>query len=140
MSITDPIADMLIRIKNAVMAEHKDVTIPLSSIKQEIAQVLKREGYIADYKVDKSQFPSRMVVDLKYRTKKESGGAGKKESVITGIQRVSKPGRRVYSGVDDIPKVLGGLGVAVLSTSKGILTGKECQKNNIGGEVILYIW
>jgi len=140
MNHTDPIADMLTRIRNAIMTEHKDVIIPLSSIKKEIAHVLKQEGYISSYRVDKSQFPSRIIIDLKYRSKKEPGQAGAKENVITGIKRVSKPGRRVYSGVENIPKVLGGLGVAVMSTSKGILTGKECLKNNIGGEVLLYIW
>lgn len=132
MSHTDPIADMLTRIKNAIMAEKEDVIIPLSKIKREIAKVLKREGYIKDFKIEKSQFPPHIVVDLKYKSKKEN--------VISGVKRVSKPGRRVYAGVDDIPKVLGGLGVALMSTSKGILTGKECEKNNIGGEVLLFVW
>lgn len=132
MSHTDPIADMLTRIRNAIMAEHKSVNIPLSKIKREIATVLKREGYIKDYKVEKSHFPARILIDLKYKTPKENA--------IVGIQRVSKPGRRVYAGVDNIPKVLGGLGVALLSTSRGILTGRECERDNIGGEVLLYIW
>jgi len=132
MSHTDPIADMLSRIKNAIMAEHKDVIIPLSKTKQEISDVLKREGYISDYKIDKSEFPPRIIIDLKYKNKKEN--------VIANVKRVSKPGRRVYAGVDKIPKVLGGLGVALLSTSKGILTGKECEKRNIGGEVLLHVW
>lgn len=132
MSHTDPIADMLSRIKNAIMAEKKDVFVPLSSIKQEIVKVLKREGYISGFKVERNQFPPRMVIDLKYKSKKEN--------VIEGVKRISKPGRRVYAGVDNIPKVLGGLGVALLSTSKGILTGRECEKQNIGGEVLLYIW
>lgn len=130
MSHTDPIADMLTRIRNAIMAEHKSVNIPLSKIKREIATVLKREGYIKDYKVEKSHFPQRMLIDLKYKTPKENA--------IVGIQRVSKPGRRVYSGVDSIPKVLGGLGVALLSTSRGILTGRECERDNIGGEGFFY--
>ena len=132
MSHTDPIADMLSRIKNAIMAEHKDVSIPLSRTKQEITKVLKKEGYISDYKIDRSEFPPRIVIDLKYRNKKEN--------VIADVKRVSKPGRRVYAGVDEIPKVLGGLGIALLSTSKGILTGRECEKRNIGGEVLLYVW
>ncbi len=132
MSHTDPIADMLSRIKNAIMAEKKDVVIPLSRIKQDIAKVLKREGYITGYKVERSKFPPRMVVDLKYKSKKEN--------VIEDVKRISKPGRRVYASVDGIPKVLGGLGVALLSTSRGILTGKECEKQNIGGEVLLFIW
>ncbi len=132
MSHTDPIADMLTRIRNGVMADHKDVIVPLSKIKREIARVLKREGYIADYKIDKSEFPPQIIIDLKYKEKKDS--------VITGLKRVSKPGRRIYADVDDIPKVLGGLGVALLSTSRGILTGKECEKHNIGGEVLLHVW
>ncbi len=132
MSHTDPIADMLSRINNAIMAEKKDVLVPLSTIKQEIAKVLKREGYIAGFKVEKSQFPPRMVIELKYKNKNEN--------VISGVKRVSKPGRRVYANVDDIPKVLGGLGIALLSTSKGLLTGRECEKNNVGGEILLYIW
>ncbi len=140
MSHTDPIADMLTRIKNAVMVEHKEVGLPLSKVKREIARVLKKEGYISDYKIDKSEFPPRMVIDLKYKETRDEAMAIKKESVISGLERVSKPGRRVYAGVDDIPKVLGGLGLAVLSTSKGILTAKECEKHHIGGEVLLYIW
>jgi small subunit ribosomal protein S8 len=132
MSHTDPIADMLTRIRNAIMAEHKSVNIPLSKIKREIATVLKREGYIKDYKVEKSHFPPRIHIDLKYKTPKENA--------IVGVQRVSKPGRRMYAGADNIPKVLGGLGVALLSTSRGILTGRECERDNIGGEVLLYIW
>ena len=140
MSHTDPIADMLTRVRNGAMAEHKDVIMPLSKIKREIARVLKREGYISDYKVDKSEFPPQIIVDLKYKDKKDKNLVGKKESVITGLKRVSKPGRRVYAGVEDIPKVQGGLGVALLSTSKGILTGKECEKQNIGGEVLLHVW
>jgi small subunit ribosomal protein S8 len=132
MSHTDPIADMLTRIRNAIMAEKKDVVVPLSRIKQEIAKVLKREGYISGFKVDRNHFPPQMVIDLKYKDKKEN--------VIEGVKRVSKPGRRVFAGVDSIPKVLGGLGVALLSTSKGIMTGRDCEKDNIGGEVLLYVW
>jgi small subunit ribosomal protein S8 len=132
MSHTDPIADMLTRIRNAIMAQHKNVAIPLSRIKRELAKALKREGYINDFKIDKSQFPQQIIIDLKY--------TGPKENVIAGIQRISKPGRRVYAGVDSIPKVLGGLGVALLSTSKGILTGKDCERQNVGGEVLLYVW
>jgi small subunit ribosomal protein S8 len=133
MSHTDPIADMLTRIRNGIMAEHKNVTMPLSGIKQEIAKVLKKEGYISGFRVEKSEFPAQIIIDLKY-------GKTTKNSVISGIKRVSKPGRRVYSGVEDIPKVLGGLGVALLSTSKGILTGRECEKYNVGGEVLLHVW
>jgi small subunit ribosomal protein S8 len=132
MSHTDPIADMLTRINNAVMAEKKELVVPLSGIKREIAQVLKREGYIGDFRIEKSQFPPQMIIDLKYKRQKEN--------VITGIKRISKPGCRVYAAVDSIPKVLGGLGVAVISTSKGIMTGKECERQNIGGEVLLHVW
>lgn len=132
MSHTDPIADMLSRIKNAIMAEKKNVAVPLSTIKQEIAKVLKREGYINGFKVEKAEFPAHMVIDLKYKNKKEN--------VIAGVKRVSKPGRRIYAGVGDIPKVLGGLGVALLSTSRGLMTGRDCEKKNIGGEVLLYVW
>lgn len=134
MSHTDPIADMLTRIRNALMAEKKDVAIPLSKIKREIAKVLKKEGYVNDFKVDRNRFPSHIVINLKYENDDT------KNRVIEGIKRVSKPGRRVYANVESIPKVLGGLGVALLSTSKGILTGKECERRNIGGEVLLYVW
>lgn len=132
MSHTDPIADMLTRIRNAIMAEKKDVAVPLSKIKLEIANVLKREGYIHGYKVDRTGFPKKFTIDLKYK--------GKKKNVIEGLKRISKPGRRIYTDVDHIPKVLGGLGISVVSTSKGIMTGKECKKNNVAGEVLLYVW
>jgi len=132
MSHSDPIADMLTRIKNAILAEKADVIIPLSKIKQEIAKVLKREGYIKDFKVEKSEFPPHMIVSLKYNNKKEN--------VISEVKRVSKPGKRVFARVESIPKVLGGLGIALLSTPRGILTGRECEKQNIGGEVLLHIW
>lgn len=133
MSHTDPIADMLTRIRNAVMAEKKDVVVPLSRIKLEIAKILKREGYLSDFKVDKNAFPPLINIRLKYKDKC-------KDNVIEGVKRISKPGRRVYAGADHMPKVLAGLGVAVLSTNKGLLTGKECEKQNVGGEVLLYVW
>ncbi|MEI6614849.1 MAG: 30S ribosomal protein S8 [Chrysiogenales bacterium] len=132
MAHTDPIADMLTRVKNAIMAEKKDVAIPLSTIKLEITKILKEEGYIANFRVDKTQLPAQLLVELKY--------SSKKQNVIEGLKRISKPGRRVYAEVDSIPKVLDGLGVAVISTSQGIVTGKECKKRNIGGEVLLYVW
>ncbi len=132
MNITDPIADMLTRIRNAIMANKKDVAIPLSKEKLEIAKILKNEGYIFNFKVDNSEFLAQIVVELKYKDKKNS--------VIEGLKRISKPGRRVYEKADSIPKVLSGLGVAILSTSKGIMTGRECEKNNVGGEVLLHIW
>ncbi len=129
---TDPIADMLTRIRNAIMAEKKDVVVPLSGIKLEIAKIFKREGYISDFKVDKSAFPPIINIQLKYKDSKHN--------VIEGVKRISKPGRRVYAGADHMPKVLAGLGVAVLSTNKGLMTGKECEKQNVGGEVLLYVW
>jgi len=132
MAHTDPIADMLTRMKNAIMAEKKDVAIPLSTIKLDIAKILKEEGYISNFRVDKTQLPAQLFVELKY--------SSKKQNVIEGLKRISKPGRRVYTEVDKVPKVLDGLGVAVISTSQGIVTGKECKKRNIGGEVLLYVW
>ncbi|MCX6557688.1 MAG: 30S ribosomal protein S8 [Candidatus Aminicenantes bacterium] len=132
MAHTDPIADMLTRMKNAILTEKKDVAIPLSTVKLEIAKILKEEGYISNFKVDKTRLPNQLFVELKY--------SGKKQNVIEGLKRVSKPGRRVYAEVDGIPQVLDGLGVAVISTSQGIVTGKECKKRNIGGEVLLYVW
>jgi small subunit ribosomal protein S8 len=132
MAHTDPIADMLTRIKNAFMTEKKEVAIPLSKVKLNIVKIFKEEGYIANYRVEKSEFPARIVMELKY--------VGKKQNVIEDLKRISKPGRRVYAEADRIPKVLDGLGVAVISTSQGIITGKECQKRNIGGEVLLYVW
>jgi len=132
MAHTDPIADMLTRLKNAIMAEKRDVVIPLSNTKLEIAKILRAEGYIANFRVDKAKVPAQLFVELKY--------SGKKQNVIEGLKRISKPGRRVYAQVDAIPKVLDGLGVAVISTSQGIVTGRECQKRGIGGEVLLYVW
>ena len=132
MSHTDPIADMLSRIKNAIMAKKKEVPVPLSKIKVEIAKILKSEGYIVDYKVQDSQFPPFFSIELKYKDQKLNA--------IGDVKRISKPGKRIYAEVGSIPKVLGGLGVSVLSTSKGLMTGKQCQENNVGGEVLLYIW
>jgi len=132
MAHTDPIADMLTRMKNAIMAEKRDVAIPLSNTKLEIAKIFRAEGYIANFRVDKAQVPAQLFIELKY--------SGKKQNVIEGLKRISKPGRRVYAQVGAIPKVLDGLGVALISTSQGIVTGRECQKRNIGGEVLLYVW
>lgn len=132
MNNTDPIADMLTRIRNAIMVNKKDVTIPLSTEKLEVSKILKSEGYISNFKVDNSELFAQIVVELKYNDKKNG--------VIEGLKRVSKPGRRVYTKSDNVPKVLGGLGVAIISTSKGIMTGRECKKNNVGGEVLLHVW
>ncbi len=132
MSHTDPIADMITRIRNAARINKPTVDIPYSKIKEEIAKVIKKEGYISGFEVNK-EFPSKLVVKLKNKP-------GEKVNVIEGLERISKPGRRVYSNVGDIPKVIGGMGVAIISTSKGIFTGKECEKNNIGGEILFNIW
>lgn len=132
MNHTDPIADLLTRIRNALLVQKKSVSVPHSKIKVEIVKIFKQEGFIKDFKVNQSMFPAAIDVELKYLP-------GKKP-VIEGLKRISKPGLRVYAPVDDIPKVLDGLGVALLSTHKGILTGKECKKRNVGGEVLLHIW
>ncbi|MCK4890616.1 MAG: 30S ribosomal protein S8 [Candidatus Aminicenantes bacterium] len=132
MSHTDPIADLLTRIRNAARINKPSVDVPYSKVKEEIVKVIKKEGYVSGYEVNK-EFPSKLVVKLKSRP-------GSKINVIEGLERISKPGRRVYSNVDSIPKVIGGMGVSVLSTSKGIFTGKECEKNNIGGEILFNIW
>lgn len=132
MNHTDPIADLIIRIHNAIMANKKSLLVPLSKIKVEIVKILKNEGYIADYKVDEKEFPPSIQISLKYLP-------GKK-SVIEGIKRISKPGKRVYAGADHIPQVLDGYGVAILSTSQGLATGKECKQRQIGGEILMHIW
>lgn len=131
MYLTDPIADMLTRIRNANTAKHEKVDIPFSKEKEAIIKILKDEGYILNYKEIAEGAIKTIRVYLKY--------AGK-EKVITGLKRVSKPGRRVYSGVADMPKVLGGLGIAIVSTPKGIITGKKCVNENVGGEVLCYVW
>ncbi|MEW6033764.1 MAG: 30S ribosomal protein S8 [Chloroflexota bacterium] len=131
MGVTDPIADMLTRIRNAVMARHDFVLIPLSQAKLAIAKTLKSEGFISDYEVLKGR-PQRMIkVHLRYVDK---------QPVIGGLQRVSKPGLRVYLRRKEIPRVYGGLGIAIVSTSKGVMTGKECWHRNIGGELLCYVW
>jgi len=131
MSHTDPIADMLTRVRNAVMVDKKDVNIPLSGIKLEIAKILKREGYVDNFKVESNIHPPQLVLSLKYRSKKP---------VIEGIERVSRPGRRVYRGFEEIESVLGGFGMSIVSTSKGLLTTEECKTQKVGGEVLLRIW
>ncbi|MBZ4683766.1 MAG: small subunit ribosomal protein [Fusobacteriaceae bacterium] len=131
MFLTDPIADMLTRIRNANAASHERVDIPHSKEKEAIANLLKEEGYILNYKVIQDGNKKNIRVYLKYVD-------GQK--VIKGLKRISKPGRRVYSGATEMPRVLSGLGVAVVSTPKGIVTDKFCRENNIGGEVLCYIW
>ena len=132
MHITDPIADMLTRIRNANSAKHETVDIPASNMKKAIAQILLDEGYIASYKVIDDEKQAVIRVTLKY-------GANKAQ-VITGLRRVSKPGLRIYSNVEDMPKVMKGLGIAIVSTSKGIMTDREARKQNVGGEVLAFVW
>ena len=133
MNMTDPIADMLTRIRNGVQANMSAVDVtPCSKVKVEIAKILKKEGYIDNYAVEGEGIEKKIVVTLKY------GPRG--EKVITGIKRISKPGLRVYAKGDNLPKVLNGLGVAIISTSKGMMTDREARKQHIGGEVIAYVW
>ena len=133
MTMSDPIADMLTRIRNANTAKHDTVDIPSSKMKVAIADILVDEGYIAKYDIIDEGSYKTMRVTLKY-------GADKNEKIITGIKRISKPGLRVYAGKDEIPSVLGGLGIAILSTKKGILTDKEARKAQVGGEVLAFVW
>jgi len=130
--VTDPIADMLTRIRNANQMRYKEVEVPASKIKIEIARILKEEGFIADYKINKDDVQDKITLNLKY--------GDKKERVITGLKRISKPGLRVYAKAEEIPTVLSGLGIAIISTSKGMMTDKDARKQSLGGEVLAYIW
>ena len=134
MTMTDPIADMLTRVRNANIAKHDDVSMPSSKLKEALAELLKSEGYIADYKTaERPDKPGKILqIDMKY--------SPERERTITGIKRVSKPGLRVYKKSDEIPRVLGGLGVAVLSTSQGLMTDREARRRKVGGEVLCYVW
>lgn len=132
MQITDAIADMLTRIRNASSAKHESVDIPASNLKASIAKILLEEGYIKNIEQVEDGKQGMIRVSLKY--------TGNKQNVITGIKRISKPGLRVYAGKDELPKVLGGLGVAILSTSKGIMTDKKARVEGVGGEVLAFIW
>ncbi len=131
MQITDPIADMLTRIRNANDARHATVDVPASKLKIAIAQILKDEGYIKDFEVQEGNYQGVIRITLKYLGK---------EKVITGLRRVSKPGLRMYAGADDLPKVLRGLGIAIISTSKGVMTDKDARKQHVGGEVLAFVW
>ena len=131
--MTDPIADMLTRIRNANTAKHDTVDVPASKIKTEIARILLDEGYIKAYEIVEDGVVKTIKITLKY-------GADKNQKVISGLKRISKPGLRVYAGVENMPKVLGGLGIAIISTNKGIITDKEARALNVGGEVLAYIW
>ena len=132
MQITDPIADMLTRIRNASTAKHESVDVPASNMKKQIAEILLAEGYIKDYQVIDDNTQGVIRITLKY-------GANKTK-VISGIKRVSKPGLRIYAGKEELPKVLRGMGIAIISTSKGIMTDKEARKQNVGGEVLAFVW
>ena len=129
--VTDPIADMLTRIRNANQMRYKEVEVPASKMKNEIARILKAEGFIVDYKVKKNNIQDILVLSLKYVDK---------ERVITGLKRISKPGLRVYVKAEEVPSVLNGLGIAIISTSKGVMTDKDARKNSLGGEVLAYVW
>ena len=132
MSMTDPIADLLTRIRNALQAKHESVKIPKSRMKVEIVRILKSEGYIDDYSVLDDELQGKIDVRLRYL------GDGTRS--ITGLERVSRPGRRVYCGKGEIPRVLNGLGITILSTSKGVMTGQACRDQGVGGEVLCNIW
>ncbi len=133
MTMSDPIADMLTRIRNANTAKHDTVDVPSSKMKLAIAEILFKEGYIKKYEVIEDGVFKTIHITLKY-------GKDKNEKIITGLKRISKPGLRVYAGKDELPRVLGGLGVAIISTNKGILTDKEARKEQVGGEVLAFIW
>jgi len=132
MSMTDPVADMLTRIRNANLVGHAEVSIPASKIKKNIAEILLKEGYIKGYEVVAGDVCENLVITLKY--------GPNKTKVISGIKRISKPGMKVYAKKDELPKVLGGLGIAIISTSSGLITDKEARKLGVGGEVICYVW
>jgi len=133
MTMSDPIADMLTRIRNANTAKHDTVDVPVSKMKEAIANILVKEGYIAKYDIVEDGNFKNIRITLKY-------GADKNEKIITGLKRISKPGLRVYAGKDNLPKVLGGLGVAILSTNHGVITDKEARKLQVGGEVLAFVW
>ena len=131
--MTDPIADMLTRIRNALTAKHETVEVPASKIKVAIAEILVKEGYVKGFEVVDGNVQNNIVITLKYAPVKG-------QKVVTGLKRVSTPGLRVYAGVDNLPKVLNGMGIAILSTSKGILSDKDAKAQHVGGEVLAYVW
>jgi len=132
MTMTDPVADLLTRLRNANSAHHETVSLPSSKLKSHIAEILKREGFIESWKVEDARVGQTLTIDLKY-------GPERQRSIV-GIKRVSKPGLRVYAKSTEIPQVFGGLGVAILSTSSGLLTDREAEKKGVGGEVLAYVW
>ena len=131
--MTDPIADMLTRIRNANTSKHDTVDVPASKMKLAIADILVKEGYVAKYDLVEDGTAKNIRITLKY-------GKDKNEKIISGLKRISKPGLRVYAGKDELPKVLGGLGIAIVSTNKGVMTDKEARKANVGGEVLAFVW
>ena len=128
----DPIADMLTRMRNALSAKHKSVSIPVSKIKLNIAELLVKEGFISSYKVEGEGIKANIVIDFKF--------GPKGEKVINGLKRISKPGLRIYASCEDLPKVINGLGIAIVSTNKGLMTDRQARTENIGGEVLAYVW
>ncbi|MEO7130456.1 MAG: 30S ribosomal protein S8 [Dermatophilaceae bacterium] len=132
MTMTDPIADMLTRVRNANSAHHDVVSMPYSKLKQNIAEILESEGYIASWKIEAAEVGQTLTIDLKYGPNRERS--------IAGVRRVSKPGLRVYAKSTNLPRVLGGLGVAILSTSSGLLTDRQAHEKGVGGEVLAYVW
>ena len=133
MTMSDPIADMLTRIRNANTAKHDTVDVPSSKMKLAIADILVKEGYITKYELIEDGLFKTIRITLKY-------GADKNEKIITGLKRISKPGLRIYAGKDELPKVLGGMGIAILSTNQGVITDKEARKLQVGGEVLAFVW
>ena len=131
MQISDVIADMLTRIRNANSAKHESVDVPASNMKKAIAEILLNEGWVKDVKIVEDGYNGKIAITLKYVDKK---------SVISGLQRVSRPGLRTYSDVENMPRILGGFGTVILSTNKGVMTGKNAKANNVGGEVLCYVW
>jgi small subunit ribosomal protein S8 len=132
MTMTDPIADMLTRVRNANSAHHDVVSMPYSKLKKNIAEILQSEGYIASWNIEEAEVGQTLTIDLKYGPNRERS--------IAGVRRVSKPGLRVYAKGTNLPRVLGGLGIAIISTSGGLLTDKQCAKRGVGGEVLAYVW
>ena len=131
-NVSDPVADLLTRIRNANLARHEKVVVPSSKLKTEIARLLQEEGYVESYAVSKDGQFEQLVITLKY--------SENRERVISGLKRISKPGRRIYAGKDALPRVLGGMGTAILSTSRGVITSRTAEREGVGGEVICFVW
>ena len=138
--VSDPVADMLTRIRNASNARHADVRVPASKLKAEIAQVLKEEGYIAGFESEAAAGGTGEVLRIIFKSPKATTGVARQQRVISGIKRISRPGLRVYARKTEIPRVLGGLGLVVLSTSQGVMSGRQALKAGLGGEVLCYVW